>query len=92
MNLGPSELTFDGRPIQNYTQNPNVRFWGKLNILECRDRSSDNSYKVSKNKANDVFENFVQPPIQYDGQNISLKVYGKTPNEYFYYCYKNETI
>lgn len=26
MNLGPSELTFDG--IKNCTQNPNVRFWG----------------------------------------------------------------
>lgn len=43
MNLGPSELTFDG--IKNCTQNPNVHFWGQLNILECRDPSCNTSFK-----------------------------------------------
>lgn len=71
---------------------PMCVFGGQLNILECRDPSCDTSFKgLKKNKANDVFENVAQPPIQYDGQNIFLKVYGKPPNEYFYYCYTNET-
>lgn len=96
MNLGPSELTFDG--IKKCTQNPNVRFWGatqkcrirpKIDSLECKDPSCDTSFlKVSKKQSKWCVWKCCATTHPIWWPKHTFESLWKTPNEYFYYCYK----